>query len=250
MKSLQEQVAIVTGGGSGIGRAAAIALAEQGARVVVGNRREDYGKETVYLIKDAGGEAVFQKTDVSNIAEVQALVQRAVNTFGRLDIAFNNAGIPGPIRPLVEQSEEDFDRTFDVNVKGVYLCMKYQIKQMLAQGGGVIVNNISTNGFRNSVPGLAIFTASKHAVVGLTKAAAIEYAQSGIRVNAVAPGPTRTDALVAEGDELLEKLTAMLPMKKMSNPEDIANAVVWLCSDAAAFVTGHTLVIDSGFLAQ
>lgn len=251
MKVLQGRVALVTGGGSGIGRATALALAQSGAKVVIGNRREDRGQETVTMLQEAGGEGVFWKTDVSSSADLQALVQKAVDTFGRLDIAFNNAGVPGEIKPLADQSEENYDLTFDTNVKGVFLGMKYQIQQMLAQGqGGAIVNNISTNGFKNSVPGMALYTASKHALVGLTKAAAMEYAEAGIRVNAVAPGPTRAESLVAAGEEMMLQLAAALPVKRLGTADEIANAVVWLCSDAASFVTGHTLVVDGGYLAQ
>jgi NAD(P)-dependent dehydrogenase (short-subunit alcohol dehydrogenase family) len=249
MKVLQDKVAVVTGGSSGIGRATAFAFAQQGARVVIANRRENMGQKTVAQIKDAGGEAVFQKTDVTQVEDIQALIRRAIDTYGKLDIAFNNAGISVPPQMIAEQDEADFELAFDVNVKGVYLGMKYQIKEMLAQGSGVIVNNISTNGFTNSIPGLATYITTKHAPVGLTKAVAMECANSGIRVNGIAPGLTKTE-MTAGSHELVEQLSAIPPMKRMGNPDEVANAVVWLCSDAASFVTGHTLVIDGGFMVR
>ena len=249
MKILQDKVAIVTGGSSGIGQATAFAFAQQGAKVVIANRRENLGQKTVALIEDAGGEAIFHKTDVSRLEDIQALVRKTVDTFGKLDIAFNNAGMSVPPQRIVEQDEADFERAFDVNVKGVYLGMKYQIKEMLEQGSGVIVNNISTNGFRNSIPGLSIYTATKHALVGLTKAVALECATSGIRINGIAPGLTKTD-MTAGSDELLEQLSSVAPMNRMGNPEEIANGVVWLCSDAASYMTGHTLVMDGGFMVR
>ena len=250
-EALEGRVAIVTGGGSGIGRASALALAKSGARLVIGNRSEDAGEETVRQISDGGGEAVFQKTDVSEEGDVQALVKRAVDEFGRLDLAFNNAGVTGEDAPLAEQTAENFDFTFAVNVRGVFLCMKYEIEQMLEGGeGGRIVNNISINGFKNVFPGQGIYTASKHAVIGLTQAAAMEYAEQGIRVNAVAPGPIRTDMLEEAGEETIQQVSGSLPTGRIGNPEEIAEAVLWLCSDGASFVSGHTLVVDGGFLAQ
>lgn len=250
MEKLRGKVAVVTGGGSGIGRAAAVVFARRGVRVVIGNRREALGQQTVDLIKDVGGEAVFHKTDVSNAGEVRALIQRAVDTYGQLDIAFNNAGVLGAVGALSQQDEANFDCVFSINVKGVFLSMKYEIEQMLKQSGGTIVNNISIHGFRSVMPGFSIYTATKHAVVALTKAAALEYARSGIRINAVAPGPTRTDMLINAAGGNPEPFAAALPMKRLGTPADVANAALWLCSDAAAFVTGHVLAVDGGFLAQ
>ena len=249
--ALEGRVAIVTGGGSGIGRAAALALAQSGARLVIGNRSEDAGEETVRQISEGGGEAVFQKTDVSEEEDIRALVKRAVDEFGRLDVAFNNAGVSGTVSSLADQAVEDFDFTFAVNVRGVFLSMKHEIEQMLeGSEGGVIVNNISINGFKTFFPGQGVYTASKHAVVGLTQSAAMEYAEQGIRVNAVAPGPVRTEMLEDAGEEMIQQAAEALPAKRVGTPEEIAEAVVWLCSDASSFVNGHTLVLDGGYLAQ
>ncbi|MDY6781211.1 MAG: SDR family oxidoreductase [Cyanobacteriota bacterium] len=247
--NLNSKVAIVTGGGSGIGRATAIAFAKAGASVVIANRNVERGEEVVQFIGSTGGKAIFQKTDVARSSDVEALVNRTVQEFGRLDIAFNNAGIDGSHLPLAEQSETDVTNLLDVNVKGVWLCMKYQVAQMLQNGGGAIVNNSSIFGL-NGYPTWSVYTATKHAVTGMTKAAALEYAQQGIRINAVAPGPIETPLLEVGTGGDPHSYSGFVPMGRIGQPEEVANAVVWLCSDAASFVTGHTLPVDGGVCAQ
>lgn len=248
---MQGRVALVTGGSSGIGRATALAFAREGAKVVVGDVLVDGGRETVRLITDAGGEAVFVRTDVANPYEVQALVDEAVQRYGRLDYAFNNAGIEGTMAPTAECSEENWDRTIDINLKGVWLCMKAEIPQMLTQGGGAIVNTASVAGLVG-FPNLPAYCASKGGVVQLTKAAALEYARMGIRINAVCPGVIRTpmvERVTGGNPETEAQFTALEPVGRMGTPEEVAEAVVWLCSDAASFVTGHAMVVDGGLVA-
>ncbi len=248
---MKDKVALVTGGSSGIGRAAALAFAREGAKVVVADVQVAGGQETVRLIGDAGGEAVFVRTDVASPVEVQALVDQAVQRYGRLDCAFNNAGIEGTLAPTAECSEENWNRTLEVNLKGVWLCMKAEIAQMLKQGGGAIVNTASVAGlvgFQN----LPAYCASKGGVVQLTRTAALEYAKMGIRINAVCPGVIRTAMVerVTGGNPQTEaQFVAMEPVGRMGTPEEVAAAVVWLCSDAASFVTGHPMVVDGGLVA-
>jgi len=248
---LEGKVGLVTGGTSGIGRETAVFFAKAGAKVVVAGRREAEGEETVKLIRATGGDGVFVKTDVSKAAEVDALVQGAVQTFGRLDIAFNNAGIEGVWVPIIRQSEEDFDRTIDINLKGVWLCLKYEIKQMLKQGGGgAIVNMSSVTGLVGSA-GAAAYSASKHGVIALTKSAALETAKNGIRINAVCPAVLET----AMGNRLFgappvhKQVLSYHPIGRFGKASEIAEAVVWMCSDRASFMTGQSLIIDGGFLA-
>jgi NAD(P)-dependent dehydrogenase (short-subunit alcohol dehydrogenase family) len=245
------KVALVTGGTSGIGRETAILFAKRGAKVVVAGRRENEGKSTIDLIHRAGGEGIFVKTDVSRASEVEALVEKTVETFGGLDYAFNNAGIEGNWVPLVEQSEEDWDRTIDINLKGTWLSLKFEMQQMLKQGrSGAIVNNSSIAGFIGS-RGTATYSASKHGVLGLTKAAAIEVAGNGIRVNAVCPAAIETamaDRLFGAPDVKKKSLT-FYPMNRFGESSEVAEAVVWMCSSAASFMTGQSLVLDGGFLA-
>jgi NAD(P)-dependent dehydrogenase (short-subunit alcohol dehydrogenase family) len=248
---LKGKVGIVTGGTSGIGRAAAVLFAKAGAKVVVAGRREVEGKETVDLIRAEGGDGLFVKTDVSLAAEVQALVRKTVGKFGRLDIAFNNAGIEGNWIPIAEQSEEDWDRTIDINLKGVWLCLKYEIQQMLKQGGGgAIVNMSSVAGLIGSA-GAATYIASKHGVMGLTKSAALETARSGIRINAVCPAVIETpmgERLFGE-PEFRKFAVGLHPIGRFGTPEEIAEGVLWMCSDRASFMTGQSLVLDGGLLA-
>lgn len=246
---LAGKVAVVTGGGSGIGRATAEAIAEAGASVVIGNRNAEQGEEVVQAIRTAGGQAVFQRTDVTRAADVAALVQRAVQEFGKLDLAFNNAGVDGAHAPLAEQSEAEVSFILDVNIKGVWLCMKYEIEQMLENGGGAIVNTSSIFGL-NGYPGWSIYTATKHAVTGMTKAAALEYATKGIRVNAVGPGPIETPLLEKGTGGDPNAYASFVPMGRIGQPREVANAVVWLCSDEASFITGHTLPVDGGVVSQ
>ena len=251
MASLSGKVAIVTGGSSGIGKATAIAFAREGAKVVVASRREKEGQETVKQVQSAGSEGFFIKTDVSKETDVSAMVEKTIATYGHLDYAFNNAGIEQIPTPLVEQTEETFDQVMDINVKGVWLCMKHQIPQMLVNGGGVIVNMSSIAGMIGA-SGLPIYVASKHAVLGLTKSVALEYAKEGIRINAVCPGMIETDLLdrAFANQEVKERLIAMHPIGRVGKPEEIAEAVVWLCSDKASFVTGQSLPLDGGYVAQ
>lgn len=251
---LDGKVALVTGGASGIGRATALIFAREGAKLIIADMNEDGGHQTVHMITEQGGAATFVKTDVAKATAVEALITQAVQTYGRLDCAHNNAGIGARPRVLMhELPEEGWDRVLDINLKGVWLCMKYEIAQMLKQGGGAIVNTASIMGLVGSWSGSGAYNASKHGVVGLTKTAALEYATSGIRVNAVCPGYIRTplieEALISK-PEMETQIVARHPLGRMGRPEEIAEAVVWLCSDAASFVTGHTMTVDGGYVAQ
>ena len=246
------QVALVTGGSGGIGRATALEFAHQGARVVVSDVLVEAGRETVRLIGAAGGQATFIKTDVTRAAEVQALVGQIVETYGRLDCAFNNAGIEGGMAKTGEYAEERWEQVIRINLKGVWLCMKYEIQHMLAHGGGAIVNTASVAGLVGFRYGPA-YVASKHGVNGLTKTAALEYAKAGIRVNAVCPGVIRTPMFergLQKNPRLEERFAGVHPVGRIGQPEEIARAVVWLCSPAASFVTGTQLPVDGGFVAQ
>ncbi len=250
IKEFEGKIALITGGSSGIGRATAIAFAKKGAKVVIASRREKESEETVAMIKEIGSEAIFVKTNITQATEVKNLVNQTISTYNRLDYAFNNAGTEGILGPSIEQTEENWNHIIDTNLKGVWLSMKYQIPQMLKNGGGAIVNNASGFGLVGG-PNVSIYCASKHGVIGLTKAIALEQAAAGIRINSVCPGPTQTDLL----DRILSKIgrseaKAAQPIGRFGKPEEIANAVVWLCSDAASFIIGHSLTIDGGYTVQ
>ncbi|MEB0005584.1 SDR family oxidoreductase [Pseudomonas sp. MH9.2] len=245
------QVALVTGAAAGIGRATALAFAEQGLKVVVADLDSEGGEGTVELIRAAGGDAVFVRCNVTKEAEVRQLMEQAVSTYGRVDYAFNNAGIEIEKGRLAEGSEAEFDAIMGVNVKGVWLCMKYQLPLMLAQGGGAIVNTASVAGL-GAAPKMSIYSASKHAVIGLTKSAAIEYAKKKIRVNAVCPAVIDTDMYrrAYETDpKKAEYVAVMHPVGRVGTVEEIASAVLYLCSDGASFTTGHALAVDGGVTA-
>ena len=242
---------LVTGAAGGIGRAAALAFAREGARVAVVDVDANGGEETAALITQAGGEACFIRTDVSQSAQVEAMVAGVVKRFGRLDCAFNNAGIEIEHLPLAEADEETFDRLMSVNVKGVWLCMKHEIRQMLKQGGGAIVNTASVAGLVGA-PLQPLYAGTKHAVVGMSKTAAAEYGKAGIRINTVCPGIIRTTMLdrALEREPRREKVIVKVhPIGRLGEADEIANAAVWLCSDAASFVTGHQLAVDGGLTA-
>lgn len=249
--SLEGKVALVTGGTTGIGKETAIALAGAGAKVIVTGRGIERGEETVNSIKKQGGEATFVRADVSQAAEVEAMVKEAVETYGRLDCAFNNAGTEGKLAPITELSEEDLNKVIDINLKGTWLCLKYEITQMLKQGGGAIVNTSSGYGEVGGA-NLSLYSASKHGIIGLTKSLALEYATKSIRINAIAPGPIDTgmpDRGTSSKEVLENYISTFVPMNRMGTSREVAEAVIWLCSDAASFVTGTTLAVDGGYLA-
>jgi NAD(P)-dependent dehydrogenase (short-subunit alcohol dehydrogenase family) len=245
---LEGKVALVTGAASGIGRASALALAQAGASVVVADVDAEGGEESVALVERAGGTALFCRTDVSQADDVEGLVAMAAERFGRLDIAHNNAGILGKPALTAEYPEEEFDRLLAINLKGVWLCMRYEIPKMLEQGGGAIVNTASSAGLV-AMPALPAYVASKHGVAGLTKAAALDYAKSGIRVNAVCPGFIDTP-LVQRAGATQAGADKYVPTGRIGRPEEVAEAVLWLCSDAASYVTGALLSVDGAMVAQ
>jgi NAD(P)-dependent dehydrogenase (short-subunit alcohol dehydrogenase family) len=249
---VEGKVMLVTGGGSGIGRATALKLAQEGASVMIADYVQEGGERTVKMIKDSGGTASFIQADVSLAAQVEAMIAKTVQTYGRIDGAFNNAGIEGRMATTVETSEESFDRTIAINLKGVWLCMKYEIQQMLKQGGGSIVNTASVAGLVG-IERLPAYNASKHGVVGLTRTAALEYATKNIRVNCVCPGAIRTpmtERIIDSGGMSEQEAIAAEPVGRWGKPEEIAQGVVWLLSDSASFVTGHPMTIDGGWVAR
>ncbi|MBW4458143.1 MAG: glucose 1-dehydrogenase [Nostoc indistinguendum CM1-VF10] len=246
---LENKVALITGATSGIGKATAKAFGVAGAKVVFSGRREPEGKATEAQLRDAGVDCLFVRSDVSNEAEIKALVQTTIEKFGKLDCAFNNASIEALPKPLHEQLIEDFDKLMAINTRGLFLCMKYEIQQMLTQGAGAIVNTSSLGGLI-AFPGASPYVASKHAVMGLTRAAALDYAKQGIRINAVTPGATATEMLDRSLDRMgitADDFASTVPMGRIGQAKEIAQAVVFLCSDAASYITGQPLVIDGGF---
>jgi NAD(P)-dependent dehydrogenase (short-subunit alcohol dehydrogenase family) len=246
----KDKTALVTGGSFGIGRAVAIAFATKGAKVIIADWID--GQETVDFIIKAGGEALFIKCDVSNKKDVINLIGKSIETNGQLDYAFNNAGIEGIMAPVHECTEENWDKTIGVNLKGIWLCMKYEIAEMLKRKSGAIVNCASIAGLVG-FPGLPAYVASKHGVIGLTKTAALECAKSGIRVNAVCPGAIKTamiDRITGNKKEAEQQFADMEPIGRLGKPDEVANAVLFLCSDEASFITGHSMAVDGGWVAQ
>jgi NAD(P)-dependent dehydrogenase (short-subunit alcohol dehydrogenase family) len=252
VKRFEGKVALVTGAGSGIGRATALSFANEGAKVVINDINVDGGEETLRMIKSAGGEAIFVEANVSKAAEVEALVQKAIEAYGRLDCAYNNAGVGEPLKRIHKTTEDNWDHVMATNLKGVYLCMKYEIPHMLKQGKGAIVNTSSLAGLKG-LSGQAAYVASKHGVVGLTKSAAIEYATLGIRINAVCPGVINTPLIapnMKDRPHVEKGYIDMEPIGRLGQPEEIAAAVLWLCSDEASFAIGSILSVDGGVVAR
>ena len=249
-KELQNKVALITGGTTGIGRDTAILFAKEGAKVVFSGRREVEGNETLNLVRAEGGDALFVKSDASKSADLESLVQKTVEKFGRLDVAFNNAGIEGRWAPLVDQTEEDWDQVHNINLKGVWLSMKYEIRQMLKQGGGGTVVNMSSVAGLIGAADAGVYIASKHGVLGLTKSAAMEYAAHGIRVNAVCPAVIETPmAERAFADPIVnKKMLSLHPLGRFGKPMEVAQAVLWLCSERSSFSTGQCVGVDGGLL--
>lgn len=250
---LKGKIALITGGSSGIGRAAAQLFSREGAKIVIADINVKGGEETVQSITDAGGEAHFVKTDVSKSDEVEALIKKTIEIYNRLDCAYNNAGILGQVASVVDHTEETWNRTLETNLKGTWLCMKYEIPRMLEQGSGAIVNTSASAGVMVGNRHRSAYAASKAGIVSLTKVAALEHAEYGLRINVILPCLVRTPAL----EQLFELLpvqepdfVAQVPMGRIAAPEEIAEGALWLCSDASSFVTGHVLAMDGGYLSR
>jgi NAD(P)-dependent dehydrogenase (short-subunit alcohol dehydrogenase family) len=249
---LDGKIALITGAGSGIGRATSTIFAREGARLVLADVVDPGGQETLRMVKELGADAIFVKTEVAKSSDVDAVVAKAVNTFGRLDCAFNNAGIAGAGRLTHEYSEEQWNRVISINLTGVWLCMKAEIIQMLKQGTGSIVNTSSIMGLTGAIR-VPAYTAAKHGVAGLTKAAALEYGRHGIRINAVCPAPIYTPLLASTFEnrpDVEERYARSEPLKRIGQPEEVGEAVAWLCSDRASYVTGLPMPVDGGYMAQ
>jgi len=249
MRDFEGKVVLVTGGATGIGRAAALAFARRGASVVIAGRRREEGDKAVAALAEAGSGGRFIATDVTDPNAIEELHRTIVADHGRLDVAFDNAGYQEPRAPVAEQDPALYDRVFDTNVRSAYLCLQHQIRIMAGQGGGAIVVNASVSGLRNPNPGLALYSASKAAVISLARSAAMEAAEKGVRINAVAPGRVVTDMMLASKIMDMRAVAAGLPVRRMGQPEEVAEAVVWLASGAASFVVGHVLCTDGGFMA-
>jgi len=246
-----DRVAFLTGAGSGIGRAVALAFVKRGARVVIVDISARNGEETLEIVRKAGGDAIFHQTDVTRATEVEAAVNQTIQAYGHLDCAFNNAGIEGIMASTVDFREEQWDQVINVNLKGVWLCMKYEIRQMLKQGCGTIVNTASAAGLVGFPPS-APYAASKHGVLGLTKSIAVEYAKAGIRINAICPGIILTSLVehhIAENPQMVDRYIETTPIGRMGSPDEVAETVVWLCSEAASFITGSPVIVDGGAVA-
>ena len=250
---LDGKVALITGAGSGIGRATSKIFAREGAKLILADVVEEGGQETLRMLNEAGADAIFVKTDISRWADVEAMVAKAVEKYGRLDCAFNNAGIEGEGGQTHECTEANWNRVMAINLTGVWLCMKAEIAQMLKQGGGGAIVNTSSGAGLAGIRGMPAYVAAKHGVAGLTRAAALEYGRHNLRINAVCPGPIRTPMMargLRQRPDLEERYARSEPLKRLGEPEEIGEAVAWLCSERASYVTGLPMPVDGGFMAQ